>query len=118
MQEHISYEYTMLTEVGRMWEDPTNGINAQVFNNMCNMVVYLTAQNLIWYIADEVEIPSDIQVILNKIDTQIMSLSSERTNNMNDKLQPSDFQTLQTFIEKHKNLLGISSVGRTQDSDS
>ena len=118
MQEHISYEYSMMTEVAKVWEDPSRGISAQMFNNMCNMVVYLTAQNLIWYIADEVEIPLDIQTILNKIDTQIMSLSSERTTNMNDKLQPSDFKTLHAFIETNKNLLGISSVGRTQDSDS
>ena len=108
MQEHISYEYTMMNEVARMWEDPSKGINPQVFNNMCNMVVYLTAQNLVWYIADEVELTTDIHQILSKIDTQIMCLSSERTTNMNDKLQPSDFKKLQEFIETHKDKLGIS----------
>jgi hypothetical protein len=120
MQEHISYEYIMMTEVAKVWEDPSRGINAQMFNNMCNMVVYLTAQNLIWYLADEVEIPSDIQKILDKVDTQIMCLSSHRTADWNEKLQPSDFKRLQEFIEEHKNILklGISSVGRTQDSDS
>ena len=108
MQEHISYEYTMMTEVAKVWEDPSRGINAQMFNNMCNMVVYLTAQNLVWYIADEVEIPSDIHHILSLIDTQIMCLSSERTIDMADKLQPSDFKKLQEFIEMHKDKLGIS----------
>ena len=108
MQEHISYEYTMMTEVAKVWENPSRGVSAQMFNNMCNMIVYLTAQNLIWYLADEVEIPSDVQQILNKIDTQIMCLSSQRTADWNEKLQPSDFKKLQEFIETNKDKLGIS----------
>jgi len=106
MNEHVEYEYVMMNEVARMWDDPSGGINAQVFNNMCNMVAYLTAQNLIWYIADEVDIPSDIQDLLSKIDVQIMCLSpSSRTSEMNEKLQPSDFAKLKSFIEANKDKL-------------
>ena len=108
MQEHISYEYTMMTEVAKVWENPSRGVSAQMFNNMCNMIVYLTAQNLIWYLADEVEIPTEIQQILNKVDYQIMCLSSERISDWNEKLQPSDFKKLQEFIETNKSVLGIS----------
>ena len=108
MNEHVSYEYTMMNEVANMWDNPSSGIKAQVLNNMCNMVAYLTAQNLIWYIADEVDIPSDVQDLLSKIDTQIMCLSpSSRSSEMSEKLQPSDFAKLKSFIEANKDKLNI-----------
>lgn len=106
MNEHVSYEYIMMNEVAKMWDNPSGGVSAQVFNNMCNMVAYLTTQNLIWFLADEVELPQDIVSLLEKIDIQIMCLSPHsRTITQDEKLQPSDFVRLRSFIEQHKDKL-------------
>ena len=49
MNEHISYEYNMMKIVGDAW---FNGgtLPPDVVNNMCTIVCYVTAKNLVEYL--------------------------------------------------------------------
>ena len=119
MNEHVSYEYNMMTLVDRYWNGEER-VPADVWNNMCNIVAFNTAQNLAWYLSYKgVTLPVEVSKILGKIYNQISTLDVEfRTDENVEKLQPEDFKYLMAWINTKKNELGISSVGRTQDSDS
>ena len=107
MEDHISYEYTMMNEMYRIKDG--GQVQMDVFNNMWNIVAFTTAQNLIWsQLFGNVKIPNDILEILDKVDDQIMSLTSQRTSVTSEKLQPYHFFVLRDFIEQHKDKLGIS----------
>ena len=106
MEEHISYEYTMMSEMHRIKDG--GQLQMDVFNNMWNIVAFTTAQNLIWsQLFDRVKIPNDILEILDKVDDQIMSLTSRRTSDTSEKLQLEDFLVLKNFIDQHKDKLNI-----------
>lgn len=117
MNKHVEYEYVMMILVDRYWngEDRVPG---DVWNNMCNIVAFNTAQNLIWHLIYQgVDVPIEVSNLLWKISGQINTLD-RRTDVQEEKLQPEDFKYLMAWINTKKEELGISSVGRTQDSDS
>jgi len=106
MEEHTSYEYTMMNEMYRIKDG--GQVQMDVFNNMWNIVAFNTAQNLIWgQLFGRVQIPDNILEILDKVDDQITSLTSNRTSVTSEKLQTYEFFALRDFIEQHKDKLNI-----------
>ena len=104
---HVSYEYTMMNEMYNVMNGGT--IRPDIVNNMWNIVAYNTARNLIWGAlwTQGVGIPREVEDILQKVEDQIRSLTNARTDVTKEKLQPSDFEVLRNFIEKHKDKLEL-----------
>lgn len=108
MNEHVSYEYQMMTAINELWGG-TRPVPSDVWNNMCNIVAYNTAYNIIEYMWGELDITYDVDVgiILNKVHCQIRTISKSRTSKQEDKLQPEDFKKLVEHIMNHKDELNI-----------
>jgi hypothetical protein len=107
-QEHINYEYVMLTETNKAWK--SGQIHPFVFNNMCNIVVYKTAYSLLTYIIDNELVgflPPEIESIYGKIHDQIIGLSEKRTAVQENKLQPDDCQKLIDYFMSIKGILNL-----------
>lgn len=118
MKEHVSYEYAMMMLVDKYWGGEER-VPGNVWNNMCNIVAFNTAQNLAWYLNDRgVSFPKEISSILGKVRDQINTLAALRTDVQSDKLQPEDFKYLMKWINTKKDELGIGEIGITTDSDS
>ena len=108
MNKHVEYEYAMMTLVDKYWKGEER-VPGDVWNNMCNIVAFNTAQNLAWYLSYKgVTFPVEISKILGKIYNQISTLDEEfRTDVNEEKLQPEDFVYLRNWISTKKDELGI-----------
>jgi cob(I)alamin adenosyltransferase len=109
MNKHVEYEYVMMKLVDRYWGTEER-VPLDMWNNMCNIVAFNTAQNLAWYLSYKgVALPVEVSNILGKIYNQISTLDVEfRTDVQEEKLQPEDFKYLMAWIDTKKEELGIS----------
>jgi len=108
MNKHVEYEYAMMTLVDKYWNGEER-VPDDVWNNMCNIVAFNTAQNLAWYLSYKgVTFPVEVSKILEKIYNQISTLDEEfRTELQSEKLRPEDFKYLMDWINTKKLELGV-----------
>ena len=106
LQHHVNYEYVMFNMMHDVWSKKSQSIDGVVAKNVIGYTTWIAASNLIDHLDYfyKVDIPYEVRVIREMIESQIRTLGYGRTAVYTEKLNLEHEQVLFDFIEQYKQL--------------